>query len=107
MELLDRYLQAVKFWLPKEQKQDILAELSEDIRSQIEEKEIELGRKLNTAEVAVILKQLGRPVIVAKRYAPQQYLIEQLLFTVHRLDLRLVAVVSLVELVMMVLGGLD
>jgi hypothetical protein len=33
MQLLERYLQAVKFWLPKEQKEDIIAELSEDIRS--------------------------------------------------------------------------
>jgi len=37
MELLNRYLQAVGFWLPRKQKQDILAELSEDLRSQIEE----------------------------------------------------------------------
>jgi hypothetical protein len=27
MELPDRYLHAVKFWLPKAQKQDIIAEL--------------------------------------------------------------------------------
>ena len=26
MELLDRYLQAVKFWLPKSQREDIIAE---------------------------------------------------------------------------------
>ena len=39
MELIDRYLQAVKFWLPETQKEDIIAELSEDIQSQIEEKE--------------------------------------------------------------------
>ena len=44
MELLDRYLKAVKFWLPSDQKQDIIAELSEDLRSQIEDKESELGR---------------------------------------------------------------
>jgi hypothetical protein len=37
MELIDRYLQAVKFWLPKQQKLDIIAELSEDIYAQIEE----------------------------------------------------------------------
>jgi len=104
MELLDRYLQAVKFWLPKEQKQDIIAELSEDIRSQIEEKEIELGRKLNTAEVAVILKQLGRPVIVANRYAPQQYLIGPLLFPVYRFVLKLVAVFYLVPWVLVWIG---
>ena len=42
MELLDRYIQAVRFWLPKAQRDDIAAELSEDIRSQIEERESEL-----------------------------------------------------------------
>ena len=31
MELVDRYLQAVKFWLPRKEKDDIIAELSEDI----------------------------------------------------------------------------
>ena len=31
MELLDRYLQAVRFWLPKAQQQDIIAELSSDL----------------------------------------------------------------------------
>ena len=36
MELLNRYVQAVKFWLPSSQQDDIAAELSEDIRSQIE-----------------------------------------------------------------------
>jgi len=66
MELIDRYLQAVKFWLPKAQKQDIIAELSEDIRSQVEEKEAELGRKLNDAEVEAILIQRGSPIVVAK-----------------------------------------
>src|SRR5580693_4744277 len=74
MELLDRYLHAIEFWLPKRQKQDIIAELSEDLRSQIEEKENELGRKLNDAEVEAILKRCGSPVEVASRYLPQIYL---------------------------------
>ena len=39
MQLLDRYLQAVQFWLPKQEKQDIILELSEDLHSEIEEKE--------------------------------------------------------------------
>lgn len=54
MELIDRYLQAVKFWLPKQQKQDIIAELSEDIYAQVEEQESGLGRKLNEAEVGAM-----------------------------------------------------
>jgi len=84
MELLDRYLQAIEFWLPKRQRQDIIAELSEDLRSQIEEKETELGRKLEDAEVEAILKRCGAPLEVASRYRPQQYLIGPALFPIYR-----------------------
>lgn len=84
MELLDRYLHAIEFWLPKRQKQDIIAELSEDLHSQIEEQETGLGRKLNDAEVEAILKRCGSPVEVASRYLPQNYLIGPTLFPVYR-----------------------
>lgn len=84
MELLDRYLHAIEFWLPKRQKQDIIAELSEDLRSQIEEKETELGRKLKDEEVEAILKRCGSPVEVASRYLPKRYLIGPTLFPVYR-----------------------
>jgi hypothetical protein len=73
MELLDRYLQAVGFWLPKEQKRDILAELSEDLQSQIEERESSLGRSLTEEELAATLKLRGAPLLVAERYLPQRY----------------------------------
>jgi len=89
MELIDRYLQAVKFWLPEAQKQDIIAELSEDIRSQVEEKEAELGRKLNDAEVEAILIQRGSPIVMANRYLPQRHLIGPLLFPVYSLVLKM------------------
>jgi len=84
MDLLDRYLQAVKFWLPKVQRDDIVAELSEDIRSHIEEKETELGRKLNEVEVGTILKGRGRPVLVANRYLAQEHLIGPAFFPIYR-----------------------
>src|ERR1700752_1570407 len=88
MELLDRYLKAVKFWLPSDQKQDIIAELSEDLRSQIDEKESELGRALNNAEIEAILKKSGDPMLVAQRYLPQRYLIGPALFPIYWLILR-------------------
>lgn len=93
MELIDRYLQAVKFWLPKGQQEDIAAELLEDIRSQIEEQESVLGRKLNEDEVAQALKQRGRPLLVASRYSPptQQYLVGPLLFPAYRFVLKVAA----------------
>ncbi|HEY1802542.1 MAG TPA: DUF4149 domain-containing protein [Terriglobales bacterium] len=89
MELIERYLQAVGFWLPKAQRQDILAELSEDIRSQAEDKESELGRKLTDADVEEILKQRGSPIMVANRYLPQRHLIGPVLFPIYRLVLKI------------------
>jgi hypothetical protein len=90
MDLLDRYLQAVKFWLPRAQQDDIVAELSADIHSQIEEQETGLGRSLNEAEIASLLKQRGRPLLMATRYLPQEYLIGPVLFPVYRFVLKLV-----------------
>jgi hypothetical protein len=83
MELLDRYLQSIRFWLPKSQQQDILAELSEDIRSEIDEKERGLGRKLTEVEVEAVLKQRGSPYRVASRYLPQRYLIGPAFFPLY------------------------
>ena len=84
MDLVERYLEAVQFWLPKAQKRDIIAELSEDLRSQIEEKEAELGRKLDDKEVEAILKHCGPPLVVATLYLPQRYLIGPTLFPLYR-----------------------
>jgi hypothetical protein len=88
MELVDRYMQAVKFWLPRAEKDDIIAELSEDLRSQIEEKEAELGRKLSDSDVEPILKRCGSPMAVAGRYLPQQSLIGPALFPIYRVIIR-------------------
>jgi hypothetical protein len=68
MELLDRYLKAVRGYLPKAQRDDIIKELSEDIHSQIDEKEAELGHPLDESEVEAILRRQGNPLLVAGRY---------------------------------------
>jgi hypothetical protein len=88
MALVDRYLQAVKFWLPRNQKDDIIAELSEDLRSQIEEKETEVGHPLTDAEVEAILKRCGSPMAVAGRFLPQRYLIGPGLFPIYSVIIR-------------------
>ena len=100
MDLLDRYLQAVKFWLPRLQKQDIIDELSEDIQSQVEEKEVELGRRLTEDELATILKQVGAPIKVANRYAPHRYLIGPMLYPTYRFVVKIVALGYLVPWVL-------
>lgn len=96
MELLDRYLQAVKFWLPRKQKDDIIAEHSDDIRSEISEKEAELSRPLNPSELETILKKRGRPILLAQRYLPQQQLIGPLLYPIYWLVLKIWALCYLV-----------
>jgi hypothetical protein len=72
MELLDRYLKAIKVLLPQGQQDDILKELSDDILSQMEEREAELGRPLTEAEQELILQRHGRPMQVAGRYQTSQ-----------------------------------
>ena len=42
MDLIERYLHAVKTHLPPAQQDDVVAELREDLQSRIEEREAEL-----------------------------------------------------------------
>lgn len=105
MDLLDRYIQAVRFWLPRGQQDDIAAELSEDIRSEVEEHEGQLGRKLNDSEMEAILRQRGRPLFVANRYRPQQYLIGPVLFPVYRFVLMIAALCYLLPSILAWIGA--
>lgn len=68
MQLLDRYLTAVKFWLPKKQRDDIAAELAANLQSEIDDRAAGLGRPLTEDEIAALLKQHGSPILVASRY---------------------------------------
>jgi hypothetical protein len=96
MDLIERYLQAVQFWLPKAQKDDIIAELSEDLHAQIEEREAVLNRSLTEPEVEAILKQRGRPVLVANRFLPQEQLIGPVLFPIYKFVLKIVMAAYLI-----------
>ena len=87
MELVDRYLRAVKLFLPRTQQNDIIKELSEDIRSQIEDRETERGRPLNADEQATLIKQLGHPALLAGRYGRRQHLIGPEVFPFYALVL--------------------
>jgi len=68
MDLVDRYARAVAKALPEEQREDIIGELSEDIRSEMEDKQSELGRPLTEEEIEVLLRQRGNPLLLAARY---------------------------------------
>jgi len=89
MELLDRYLQAVKKHLPWQRQDDILAELRANLESQLEDQEAEIGRPLTAAEVETWLKQIGPPIMMAARYQKQQYVIGPAVFPTYWYVLKL------------------
>lgn len=95
MELLERYLQAVRTFLPRKAQDDILHELSENILSQMDEREAELGRRLTEAEQEQVIKQHGHPIVVAARYGRRQYLIGPGLFPIYWLTLKLGLLIAL------------
>lgn len=68
MQMIDSYLGAVKRYLPRAQSKDIIKELSDDLRSQLDEKQAELGRPLTDEEMMAFFKQHGDPMTVARRY---------------------------------------
>ena len=104
-ELIDRYLQAVRFWLPGTHRQDdLIAELGEDLRSQFEDKETELGRPLDKAEMSAILKRCGSPMMVAGRIGPQRHLIGPALFPIYEFVLKMVLLWILVPVFVFIVG---
>lgn len=71
MNRLDNYLKEISPLLPRGQRQDILAEIEDGLRSQFEDRESELGRSLTDEEQEAILTRFGHAIIVAGRYQPQ------------------------------------
>ena len=90
MELLERYLQAVRTYLPVSQQEDILKELRENLRGQIEDREAALGRAMNEDELAEILKKHGHPLLVATRYRQSRHLIGSTLFPFYWLVMKVI-----------------
>lgn len=88
-ELFERYLQAVRKYLPWKGQNDIVNELRANLEAQIEEREEELGRRLTEGEMLDWLKQLGSPMQVAARYRALQYLIGPALFPMYVYVLRI------------------
>jgi hypothetical protein len=108
MELVDRYLQAVRFWVPRTRRQEeLIAELGEDLRSQVEEKETELGRPLDEEEVSAILKRCGNPTLVAGRLGPKGYVIGPTLYPIYLFVLKMVLLWILVPVFIFIVGPVN
>lgn len=107
-ELIERYLQAVRFWVPKTHRQeDLLTELGEDLRSQIEDKEMELGHPLEGDDIKAILKNCGSPMTVAARLGPNRSLIGPTLYPIYSFVLKVVLLWIMVPLFVCVLTPIN
>ncbi len=74
-DLIDRYLAAVAALLPKDQRQDIAAELRDLVMNRVEEREAARGRPLDKRELEDLLREVGHPIAVAGRYGPARALV--------------------------------
>lgn len=84
MDLIDRYLAAVRLLLPVgAQRDDIIAELRDGLMARREDREADLGRPLTRAEDEALLRDFGNPLVVAGRYSREQYLIGPELYAVY------------------------
>lgn len=98
MDLLDRYLAAIRHNLPTTRAQDITSELRDELLGQIEAREHALGRPLERAELSAIIEAFGPPLLVASRYRERQYLIGPESYPFYLYGLRVVSVIALLVL---------
>jgi hypothetical protein len=103
-ELIDRYLQAVRFFLPKKQRRDVARELSEDLQSRIEERESEVGRALYQEELEELLQATGHPMLLALGYQQDRYLISPRAFPLYWLAVK--ALLGILAVVHLLLPGI-
>ena len=89
MDLVERYLAAIRRNLPADKADDIFAELADLLESRREEREDRLGRPLDKKETAALLKEFGHPLVIAARYKPQQYLIGPDVFPFYLFTLKI------------------
>jgi hypothetical protein len=94
MDLVERYVSTVRPLLPLTGRDDICAEITDMIRSRLEERQAELGRKPTKAEEEAVIQSFGHPVEMAARYGPQKSLIGPTLFPAWWLIARVIVAVT-------------
>jgi hypothetical protein len=100
MDMLEDYLRAVSRLLPPEsldgaKRDDIVAELRDEILTRVEARESELGRKLTEDETQQLLRDFGHPIVVASRYRDgAQYAVGPAFYPYWVLALRFIVVIE-------------
>lgn len=105
MDIMERYLAAIRRDLPADKADDIVAELRDDLLTRIEAREDGLGRPLDKAGTEELLREFGRPIVVAARYREHQYLIGPETYPWYVAGLKFAALI--VGIITAVLVGVD
>lgn len=93
MKWLERYVDAVKTYLPNNLKQDVSDELLADLQDECDDKAEQQGRPVNEEEVHQILLRRGHPITVAASYHPRKTLVSEELFPFYTQVLKWVLLV--------------
>lgn len=96
MDLVDRYLQSVRFLLPRRQRDDVHRELSAELHDAIEEQEAAQGRPLDADQMTAVLQRFGHPLTLALRYQPSRTLVGPETFPIFWFAVRLVLAILVV-----------
>jgi hypothetical protein len=104
MDLIDRYLHAVRRNLPPAKADDIVAELRDDLMSQKEDREEGKGRELTRDETSALLKDFGHPLVVAARFRKHQYLIGPEVFPFYLSVMRVVLMIVVAVIIAVSVG---
>lgn len=99
MDLIERYLAAVRQNLPADKADDIIAELHDELATRQEMREDALGRPLRRDELTAMLREFGHPLVIAARYRSQQYLIGPDIYPFYLFALRVVLTIGAISLV--------
>lgn len=90
MNWLNRYITAVKNYLPYNVRDDVGRELLSLLEDKVEAEEERKGRPLNEEEQLALLKQMGHPAKVASGYHKTQTLISEESFPFYKQTLKYV-----------------
>lgn len=83
MELLQRYVDNVKTYLPGKLREDIGSELYSGLQDEYDEMSDTLGRAPTEVELSALLQRRGHPMEVAAAFRPRKTLVSEALFPLY------------------------
>ena len=96
MNWLERYVGAVKNYLPRKIREDVGEEIMSGMRDKLEAKEDQLGRKLKESELKKWIGGQAHPMVVASGYQKRRELVSAELFPLYLYALKIALVIILV-----------